>query len=280
MSVNESILSLALITVELDYSRFNSMTRNELKEYLFNYLNNPNNSQKIKYNGINHAIRILLEGKKNTTINHSRSNIDNSISNIDHSRSNIDHSRSNIDHSRFNTDHSRSNIDHSRFNTDHSRFNTDHSRFNTDHSRSKYIKDENYSSNIGQYSRPVQDENYSSSLGQYSRPVQDENYSSSLFNNNNFNQNFMNNFFNINNNFSNIFDNIEKQLQNTKNFENSNNSHMQSYSKTYVNDNGNGYISEKSLVKDGINDPVIKSNYQKIINGKIINQNDTNIKYI
>ena len=121
--------------------------------------------------------------------------------------------------------------------------------------------------------------NYSSSFGQYSRPVQDENYSSSLFNNN-FNQNFMNNFFNINNNFSNIFDNIEKQLQNTKNFENSNSSHMQSYSKTYVNDNGNGYISENSLVKNGKNEPVIKSNYQKIINGKIINQKDANIKYI
>ena len=46
MSVNESILSLALITVELDYSRYNSMTRHELKEYLFNYINNPNNSSR------------------------------------------------------------------------------------------------------------------------------------------------------------------------------------------------------------------------------------------
>ena len=245
MSINESILSLALITVELDYSTYNSMTRHELKEYLFNYLNNSNNSQKIKYNGINHAIKILLEEKKNT---------------INYSRSDINHSRSNIDHSR-------------------SKYVQDEDCSSSLGQYLRPVQDENYNSSFGQNLRPVQDENYNSSFGQYSRPVQDENYNSSLFNNN-FNQNFMNNFFNINNNFSNIFDNIEKQLQNTKNFENSNNSHMQSYSKTYVNDNGNGYISEKSLVKDGINDPVIKSNYQKIINGKIINQNDTNIKYI
>lgn len=85
----------------------------------------------------------------------------------------------------------------------------------------------------------------------------------------------MNEFNNFHNQFNSNFDIYEEQL-NTTNFnrptqyQDINNSSMKTYSRTYVNNNGNGYIKEESMEssKDGI--PKYQSVYKKIENGKLL----------
>jgi hypothetical protein len=51
---------------------------------------------------------------------------------------------------------------------------------------------------------------------------------------------------------------------------------MKSYSKTYVNNNGNGYIKEERMERENNNKPKYESIYKKIENGKLVN----NDKYL
>ncbi len=79
----------------------------------------------------------------------------------------------------------------------------------------------------------------------------------------------MNEFNNINKQFnSNFIETGENQQMN--------NSYMKTYSKTYVNNNGNGYIKEERMERDNNNKPKYESVYKKIENGKLVN----NDKYL
>jgi hypothetical protein len=84
---------------------------------------------------------------------------------------------------------------------------------------------------------------------------------------NHFN-NMMNEFNNFNKQFNSNFMVSEKQPQNI------NNSYMKSYSKTYVNNNGNGYIKEERIERDNDQKPKYESVYKKIENGKLVNDKD------
>jgi hypothetical protein len=79
----------------------------------------------------------------------------------------------------------------------------------------------------------------------------------------------MNEFNNINKQFNSNFKISDEQPQ-------MNNSYMKTYSKTYVNNNGNGYIKEERMERDNNNKPKYESVYKKIENGKLVN----NDKYL
>ncbi len=91
---------------------------------------------------------------------------------------------------------------------------------------------------------------------------------------NNYFNSMMNEFNNFHNQFNSNF-NVSEEQSNT-NFDrptqhqNVNNSTMKTYSRTYVNNNGNGYIKEESMErsKDGV--PKYQSVYKKIENGKLL----------
>jgi hypothetical protein len=93
---------------------------------------------------------------------------------------------------------------------------------------------------------------------------------------NNYFNSMMNEFNNFHNQFNSNFD-VSEEQSNT-NFDRStqnrdvNNSSMKTYSRTYVNNNGNGYIKEESMErsKDGV--PKYQSVYKKIENGKLLDR--------
>jgi hypothetical protein len=85
--------------------------------------------------------------------------------------------------------------------------------------------------------------------------------------NNQFN-NMMHEFNNFNKQFNSNFMGNKEQTQNI------NNSYMKTYSKTYVNNNGNGYIKEERIERDNDQKPKYESVYKKIENGKLVNDKD------
>jgi hypothetical protein len=103
----------------------------------------------------------------------------------------------------------------------------------------------------------------------------------------NENQHSRNTLFNplsiFNNHFSNMMNEIDNLHRNFGNFNISNtsntnminsynntNGYTKSYSRTYVNNNGTGYIKEESIENDGKGEPKVKSFYKKIENGKYV----------
>jgi hypothetical protein len=103
----------------------------------------------------------------------------------------------------------------------------------------------------------------------------------------NKNQHSRNTLFNpfsmFNNHFSNMMNEIDNLHRNFGNFNISNtsntnminsynntNGYTKSYSRTYVNNNGTGYIKEESIENDGKGEPKVKSFYKKIENGKYV----------
>ena len=78
----------------------------------------------------------------------------------------------------------------------------------------------------------------------------------------------MNEFNNFNKQFNSNFMATKEQPQNI------NNSYMKTYSKTYVNNNGNGYIKEERIERDNDQKPKHQSIYKKIENGKLVNDKD------
>ena len=98
---------------------------------------------------------------------------------------------------------------------------------------------------------------------------------------NNHFSNMMNEIDNLHRNFGNF--NIQDNFSNTNmiNMSNTSNTNMinsyngtngytKSYSRTYVNNNGTGYIKEESMENDGKGAPKVKSFYRKIENGKYV----------
>lgn len=137
------------------------------------------------------------------------------------------------------------------------------------------VQEENTS--VGRYSR---DENH------YTRNNTRNNISNSplfnpLFNpfsmfNSSF-SNMMNEIDNLHRNFGNLSmqDNFSNtNMMNMSNTSNTNsvNGFTKSYSRTYVNNNGTGYMKEESIENDGKGAPKVKSFYRKIENGKYIEE--------
>jgi len=92
---------------------------------------------------------------------------------------------------------------------------------------------------------------------------------------------FFHPFSMFNNSFSNMMNEIDNLHRNFGNlsmqnsFSNSNtnmNGFTKSYSRTYVNNNGTGYIKEESIENDGKGAPKVKSFYKKIENGKYVEE--------
>jgi hypothetical protein len=103
----------------------------------------------------------------------------------------------------------------------------------------------------------------------------------SIFNNS-F-SNMINEIDNLHRNFGNLsmqdnFSNTNMMnMSNTSstnmiNSSNGNNNFTKSYSRTYVNNNGTGYIKEESIENDGKGTPKVKSFYKKIENGKYVEE--------
>lgn len=90
----------------------------------------------------------------------------------------------------------------------------------------------------------------------------------SMFNNS-F-SNMINEIDNLHRNFGNLSmeDNSTTNMMNISN----NNGFTKSYSRTYVNNNGTGYIKEESIENDGKGAPKVKSFYRKIENGKYVEE--------
>ena len=95
------------------------------------------------------------------------------------------------------------------------------------------------------------------------------------------NNTFLNPFSMFNTSFSNMMNEIDNLHRNFGNlsmdnsFSNSNtnmNGFTKSYSRTYVNNNGTGYIKEESIENDGKGTPKVKSFYRKIENGKYVEE--------
>lgn len=137
----------------------------------------------------------------------------------------------------------------------------------------------------------VQEENRS--VGRYSR---DENHytrnnSRNIISNNPLFNPLFNPFSMFNSSFSNMMneiDNLHRNFGNLNmqdNFSNTNmmnmsntsstnsvNGFTKSYSRTYVNNNGTGYMKEESIENDGKGAPKVKSFYRKIENGKYVEE--------
>ena len=103
----------------------------------------------------------------------------------------------------------------------------------------------------------------------------------SMFNNS-F-SNMMNEIDNLHRNFGNL--NMQDNFSNTNminmsntsstnmiNSSNGNNGFTKSYSRTYVNNNGKGYMKEESIENDGKGAPKVKTFYRKIENGKYVEE--------
>ena len=98
----------------------------------------------------------------------------------------------------------------------------------------------------------------------------------SMFNNS-F-SNMINEIDNLHRNFGNLSmqDNFSNSsnMMNMSNTSSSNsfNGFTKSYSRTYVNNNGTGYMKEESIENDGKGTPKVKSFYRKIENGKYVEE--------
>jgi len=86
--------------------------------------------------------------------------------------------------------------------------------------------------------------------------------------------NMMNEIDNLHRNFNLGEDYSSSSIMNSSstNMMNSNNNFTKSYSRTYVNNNGTGYIKEESMENDGKGEPKIKTFYRKIENGKYVEE--------
>ena len=88
----------------------------------------------------------------------------------------------------------------------------------------------------------------------------------------NLHRNFGN--FNIQDNFSNTnminMSNTSSTNMMNSSSSNGNSGYTKSYSRTFVNNNGTGYIKEESIENDGKGAPKVKSFYRKIENGKYV----------
>lgn len=92
-------------------------------------------------------------------------------------------------------------------------------------------------------------------------------HSFSMFNNS-F-SNMINEIDNLHSNFGNL--SMQNNSTNMMNVSNSN-GFTKSYSRTYVNNNGTGYMKEESIENDGKGTPKVKSFYRKIENGKYVEE--------
>ena len=186
MSLNDSILNLALFTVELDYSVYNSMSIGDLQNYLIQYSNRYNSRPtRAGPEQIQDAINILMKLKSDK--------------------------------------------------------------------QQSLSKQKNLSKQ--QNSNQIESDNFNKGQLDLRR-----NNIMDLFNMH------LTDPFNINSYFTDVYNNIPKE-----------NSFVQSYSSTFVNNNGNGFYEEKSMKRSGNEEPVINSKYKKIVNGKFI---DDKTKYI
>ena len=141
------------------------------------------------------------------------------------------------------------------------------------------VEEENRS--IGRYSR---DENHYSKNNPLFNPLFNQLFNQfSMFNTSfsntmneidNLHKNFGN--FNMHDNFSNSnminMSNTSSTNMMNSSSSNSNSGFTKSYSRTFVNNNGTGYIKEESIENDGKGAPKVKSFYKKIENGKYVEE--------
>jgi hypothetical protein len=84
----------------------------------------------------------------------------------------------------------------------------------------------------------------------------------------------MNEIDNLHKNFvnSNMINMSNTSSTNMMNSSNGNSGFTKSYSRTFVNNNGTGYMKEESIENDGKGAPTVKSFYRKIENGKYVEE--------
>lgn len=88
--------------------------------------------------------------------------------------------------------------------------------------------------------------------------------------------NMMNEIDNLHRNFGNY--NMEDNFTNSSaNMMNGANNFTKSYSRTYVNNNGSGYIKEESMENNGKEEPQLKTFYRKIENGKYVEEHQKSL---
>ena len=127
------------------------------------------------------------------------------------------------------------------------------------------VEEENRS--IGRYSR---DENHYTRNNPLFNPFSmfNTSFSHTMNEIDNLHKNFVNsNMINMSNT-SNMINMSNTSSTNMMNISNGNSGFTKSYSRTFVNNNGTGYMKEKSIENDGKGAPTVKSFYRKIENGK------------
>jgi hypothetical protein len=133
------------------------------------------------------------------------------------------------------------------------------------------IEEENVYDDVG-----VEEEKRS--IGRYSRDENHYTRNNPLFNPfSMFNTSFshtMNEIDNLHKNFvnSNMINMSNTSSTNMMNSSNGNSGFTKSYSRTFVNNNGTGYMKEESIENDGKGAPTVKSFYRKIENGKYVEE--------
>ena len=131
------------------------------------------------------------------------------------------------------------------------------------------VEEENRS--IGRYSR---DENHYSKNNPLFNPFSmfNTSFSNTMNEIDNLHKNFVNsNMINMSNT-SNMINMSNTSSTNMMNSSNGNSGFTKSYSRTYVNNNGTGYMKEESIENDGKGAPKVKSFYRKIENGKYVEE--------
>ena len=199
MLSSDSSINLALLTLNLSKNDFDKMNRNDLKQYINNFIQEYNNDVNLdKYKLASH---VLLDNKQNNY--NERYNINNHLGFGDVDpffgfNNHINHLNNHLNH--FNHLNSMMN-----------EFNNFHNQFNSNF------------------------------------PISEEQSNSTKFDRSTQSQEF-------------------------------NNSSMKTYNRTYVNNNGNGYIKEESMERgiDGI--PKYNSVYKKIEDGKLLDSKLLDIK--
>ena len=129
----------------------------------------------------------------------------------------------------------------------------------------EHIYDDIQEENMSLRQRNRTENNYSrnnSLVNQFFHPF-------SIFNNNL--SSMVNEIDNLHRNFGNY--NMKDNFSNSStNMMNGVNNFTKSYSRTYVNNNGTGYIKEESMENDGKGEPKVKTFYRKIENGKYVEE--------
>ena len=228
-------LNLALLTLNLTQTDFNRMNRDNLKKYIEDFFKQEYVQKDFERHKI--AVKILLENKPR----------------VEEENRSV---RQTIDENQYTKNNFFSNP----------YFSNPFSIFNN-HFSTMMNEIDNLHQNFGNVN--IKDNYASSNMVNTNSSNMVNTNSSNMVNTNSSNMGNTNSSNMVNTNSSNMVNTNSSNMVNTSN---NSNGFTRSYSRTYVNNNGNGYIKEESMEKNNDGIPKIKSFYKKIENGNYVEE--------